>query len=155
MATSFKRWCDLAAARPEMSEAGRALINHFGVPLGYLATVRKDGGPRVHPVCPVIANDGLYVFIGNHSPKVHDLRRDGRYALHSVPIPEVDDEFYVSGTVARVDDADVRRVVYAAYTETGATTSDDTLFELLLERALHAKYGPPPSWPPEYTRWSP
>ena len=93
----MKRWSEFAAEQPDMAEAGRALIYQFRVGLGYLATVRKDGGPRVHPVCPVIAHDGLYVFIGNHSPKVHDLLRDGRFALH-------------------------------------------------------AKYGPRPSWPPVYTR---
>lgn len=150
----MKRWSELVAERPELAEAGRALLYQFRVGLGYLATVRKDGGPRVHPVCPVIAHGGLYVFVGNQTPKVHDLRCDGRFALHSFPNPEVDDEFYVTGRAARVDDVDIRRVVYEAYTATGAFTSNDTLFELLLERVLHAKYGPRPSWPPAYTKWS-
>jgi hypothetical protein len=136
-----------------MAKAGRALIYQFRIGLGYLATVRKDGGPRVHPVCPVIANGGLYLFIGNQSAKVHDLLRDRRFALHSFPNPDVDDEFYVAGTVRRVDAPEIRRVVYEAYTATGAFTSNDTLFELLLERALHAKYGPRPSWPPAYMKW--
>ena len=96
----------------------------------------------------------MYVFIGNHSPKVHDLRRDGRFALHAFPHPEVDDEFYVSGRAKRVDEQAIRQIVYTAYTATGAFTSNDTLFELWLERALHAKYGPRPSWPPVYTKWS-
>jgi hypothetical protein len=99
---AMKRWSDFAAEKPGMAEAGHALIYQFRVGLGYLATVRKDGGPRVHPVCPVIAHDGLYVFIGNHSPKVHDLLRDGRFALHAFPHPEVDDEFYVSGRARRL-----------------------------------------------------
>jgi hypothetical protein len=103
-ARSLVRWSNFAAERPELAEAGRALIYQYRVGLGYLATVRKDGGPRVHPVCPVIANDGLYVFIGNHSPKLHDLQRDGRYALHSFPHPNVDDEFAVSGRAVRVDE---------------------------------------------------
>jgi pyridoxine/pyridoxamine 5'-phosphate oxidase len=150
----MKRWSEFAAEQPEMADAGHALLYQFRVGLGYLATVRKDGGPRVHPVCPVITHDGLYIFIGNHSPKVRDLLRDGRFALHAFPHPEVDDEFYVSGRARRVDDAAVRQVVYEAYTATGAFTSNDTLFELLLERALHAKYGPQPSWPPVYTKWS-
>lgn len=84
----MKRWSDFAAEKAGMAEAGHALIYQFRVGLGYLATVRKDGGPRLHPVCPVIAHDGLYVFIGNHSPKVHDLLRDGRFALHAFPHPE-------------------------------------------------------------------
>lgn len=149
----MKRWSEFAAERPELAEAGRALIYQFKVGLGYLATVRKDGGPRVHPVCPVIANGGLYLFIGNQTPKLHDLLRDGRFALHTFPNPEVDDEFAVSGRAHRVDDAGVREIVHAVYTATGATTSNDTLFELWVERALHARYGPRPSWPPVYTKW--
>jgi pyridoxine/pyridoxamine 5'-phosphate oxidase len=149
----MNRWEEVASERPQMAEAGRALLYQFRVGLGYLATVRKDGGPRVHPVCPVIAKGGLYLFIGNHSPKLHDLLRDGRFALHSFPNPEVDDEFYVTGRVRRIDHQEVRRTVYETYTATGAFTSDDTLFELLLERALHAKYGARPSWPPVYTKW--
>jgi hypothetical protein len=149
----MKRWADLAREAPELAEAGRTLLYQYRVPLGYLATIRKDGGPRVHPVCPVVANDGIYVFVGNQSPKVHDLSRDGRFALHSVPVADVDDEFYLAGRSRVVTDAETRRVVYEAYTSTGASTSNDTLFELLLERALHARYGPRPSWPPVYTRW--
>jgi hypothetical protein len=150
----MKRWSEFESEQPDMAKAGRDLIYNFKVGLGYLATVRKDGGPRLHPVCPTIANGGLYVFIGNHSPKLHDLLRDGRYALHSFPIPEGDDEFYVTGRVVSIDDADVRKIVYDVYTATGATTSNDTLFELLMQNALHAKYGERPSWPPKYTKWS-
>jgi Pyridoxamine 5'-phosphate oxidase len=145
----MERWSEFAAEQPAMAEAGRALLYQFKVGLGYLATVRRDGAPRVHPVCPVIAAGGLYLFIGNQTPKLRDLLRDGRYALHTFPNPEVDDEFTVSGRVERCDDPAVREVVYAAYTATG----NDTLFELWLERALHAKYGPRPSWPPVYMRW--
>ena len=70
------------------------------------------------------------------------------------PKPDVDDEFYVAGVGVRVDDAAVRKIVYDTYTATGAFTSNDTLFELLLERVLHAKYEARPSWPPTYTRWN-
>jgi general stress protein 26 len=139
---------------PELAAAGRRLLYTHGVGLGYLATVRADGAPRVHPVCPVIDRDGLYVFIGNHSPKVHDLRRDGRYALHTFPIEEKDDEFFVAGRVRIVDDEAERAHVYATYTAQGTFTTDDTLFELLLERALHAEYAARGSWPPIYTRWT-
>jgi hypothetical protein len=147
------RWVDFEQQAPEVAAAGRALIYHFGPGLGYLATVRRDGAPRLHPVCPVLANDGLYVFIGNHSPKRQDLLNDGRFALHSFPLPEVDDEFYVAGTAIVAEEPTVRVTVYEAYIATGAFTSDDTLFELLIDRALHSKYGPRPSWPPEYTKW--
>ena len=150
----MKRWSELAAERPAMAEAGRVLIYQFGVGLGYLATVRKDGAPRLHPVCPVVAHGGLYVFIGNQTPKLHDLLRDGRYALHTFPKPDADDEFTVAGRAIVSEEPATREVVYAAYVATGAHTSNDTLFELLIDRALHAKYGPRPSWPPAYETWS-
>jgi hypothetical protein len=149
----MKRWSEFASEAPEMAEAGRALLYQYKVPLAYLATIRPDGGPRLHPICPVVANGGLYAFIGNHSPKRDDLVRNGRYALHAFLPTEVDDEFFVAGAAGRIDDLAVRKVVYDAYTATGAHTSDDTLFELRLERALHSKYGPRPSWPPVYTKW--
>ena len=142
------RWEDFEKAEPKFAQRGRTLIYQHTVGLGYLATLRKDGGPRVHPVCPTLANGGLYLFIGNHSPKLHDLHRDGRYALHTFPVPEGDDEFYVSGRALPIDDPDVRKIVYDVYVATGATTSNDTLFELSIERALYAEYGERPSWPP-------
>jgi hypothetical protein len=149
------RWETFEAAAPEIAAAGRALLYEHGPGLGYLATLRADGAPRLHPVCPVVAHGGLYVFVGNHSPKIGDLRRDGRFALHSFPRADVDDEFMVSGVAVDAEDTGARPAVYAAYVATGATTSDDTLFELLIDRALHAEYGPRPSWPPTYRRWAP
>jgi hypothetical protein len=147
------RWDELAREAPEIAAAGRSLLYQFGPGLGFLSTLRADGAPRLHPVCPVVAEGGLYVFVGNQTPKLGDLRRDGRFALHSFPCVDVDDEFVVSG-VARDAEADgVREPVHAAYVATGATTSNDTLFELLIDRALHAKYGPRPSFPPDYARW--
>ena len=149
----MKRWEDLRREAPDLAERGASLLHTYGRGLGYLATVRKDGGPRVHPVCPVVAAGGLWVFVGKRSPKCDDLRRDGRFALHSFPLADVDDEFYVAGRTRLEPDPDTRGVVHDAYTATGAFTTDDELFELLPDRALLARYGPRPSWPPTYTRW--
>jgi hypothetical protein len=151
--TAPARWSELETAAPELATAGHDLLYQYGPGLAYLATLRGDGAPRLHPVCPVVAAGGLYVFIGNHSPKVHDLRRDGRYSLHTFPRQDVDDEFCVSGVAVDAEGTGVRDAVYAAYVATGATTSNDTLFELLIDRALHAQYEARPSWPPVYRRW--
>ncbi|MGH2405330.1 MAG: pyridoxamine 5'-phosphate oxidase family protein, partial [bacterium] len=51
--------------------------------MAYLATLRGDGAPRVHPVTPIVGEGRLFLFMEPTSPKGHDLRRDGRYALHS------------------------------------------------------------------------
>src|SRR3982750_3540236 len=94
-------WCEFAAAEPQLASAIRDLVHQYGPGLGYLATVRADGGPRVHPVSPVITNEGLYCFVLD-SPKRLDLERDGRYALHSFPPEDSNDEAYVSGVATRV-----------------------------------------------------
>jgi hypothetical protein len=147
------RWSELAEQDPTLAAAGRELLYQYGPGLAYLATLRPDGAPRLHPVCPVVAHGGLYVFVGNQSPKLADLRRDGRFALHTFPRRDVDDEFMVSGVAIDAENTDAREPVYAAYIATGSTTSNDTLFELLVDRALHAQYEGRPSWPPAYSRW--
>jgi len=148
-------WHAFELSAPAMAEAGRALLYQFGPGLGFLATVRKDGGPRLHPICPLIVDGRLVAFIGP-SPKQRDLLRDGRYALHTFPPDKVDDEFYVTGRAARVDDPARRAAVSAAVAAQGTTHGeDDVLFELDIERALHAAYGArgPDAWPPTYTKW--
>jgi hypothetical protein len=148
-------WHEMETAAPELAAAGRALLYQFGPGLGFLATVRRDGGPRLHPICPLIVNGVLYAFIVS-SPKQNDLLRDGRYALHAFPPEKVDDEFYVTGRAARVDDPDVRAAVSTAVKEQGTEHGeDDVLFALDIERALHAKYQfrGPGAWPPAYTTW--
>ena len=148
-----RRWSEVAAEAPDLVEAGRTLLYQYGVGLGMLATVRKDGGPRLHPVCPVVTHGGLWVFVVNRSPKVHDLRRDGRYALHALGPDDRDDEFMVAGTARVVDDEAVEAAVLEVYLAQGTTSEDHTLFELLLDRALHVPYGPRPSGPLAYERW--
>jgi hypothetical protein len=96
-------WPEFAAAQPRLASAVRALVHQYGPGLGYLATVRADGGPRVHPVSPVITDEGLFCFVID-SPKRRDLERDGRYALHSYPPEDSDDEAYVCGRASRVTD---------------------------------------------------
>ncbi len=147
------RWSDFAREAPDVAREGHRLLTQYGPGLGYLATVRPDGGPRIHPVCPIVVGDGLWVFVGP-SPKQGDLRRNGQYALHSFSCEDVDDEFMVAGPARAEDDAAVFDQVMTAYLAQGTTSSgDETLFELGVERALHAEYGPRPSWPPRYARW--
>jgi hypothetical protein len=149
-------WAEFARSSPQLAARGREILYHYGVPLGYLATVRRDGGPRVHPFCPIIHGDGLYGLIGP-SPKQRDLLRDGRYAIHSVALPDRDDEFSVSGTAAVHDDPVLERAVRAAYHATGGgSDGSERLFEFDVEHVLLATYKPrgePDNWPPRYEKW--
>ena len=147
-------WGTLAAAAPELTEVGRALLNQFGVGLAFLATVRADGGPRVHPVCPVLSGGSLFVLITPASPKRHDLERDGRFALQTFPQPKAgSDEFYLTGRARRIDDVAVRSAVLADARH--RADPDEVLFELRIERATHTRWENPltPQMRPVHRTW--
>src|SRR6187401_2759383 len=109
----MKSWGEFAAAEPALASFGAERL--VGLP-AYLATVREDGMPRVHPVTPVVSADGLFVFMESTSPKGQDLRERGGYALHSgVPDNEGSGgEFFVSGTGHLVEDASIRAIAERA-----------------------------------------
>jgi hypothetical protein len=100
-------WSDFKALEPELARSGADLLYHFGVGLAFLATVRADGGPRLHPMCPLLTETGLYAFIVP-SPKQRDLHRDGRYAMHSFPLEDNEDAFYLSGVASHVSHPETR-----------------------------------------------
>lgn len=132
-------WSEFAAAEPTLAAAIRALLQQYGPGMGYLATVRPDGGPRVHPVSPVITDTGLYCFIVD-SPKRRDLDRDGRYALHSYPPEESDDEAYVAGRATPVTDPTI--VVHLAGALRASPQVNWQLYELTVETAMLRRHGP-------------
>jgi hypothetical protein len=95
-------WSEFRETRPDLAEAGRGLLYQFGVGLAFLGSVRPDGGPRLHPFCPLITDDAFVAFI-IASPKQRDLRRDARFAMHSFPTDSNEDAFYATGQVRLVE----------------------------------------------------
>jgi hypothetical protein len=132
-------WSQFCTARPRLATAIRGLVHQYGPGLGYLATVRSDGGPRVHPVSPVITDDALYCFVVD-SPKRRDLDRDGRYALHAYPSEDADDEAYLSGRARRVTDpGQVLRLAEALRARPGG---DWRLYEFTVDIAMVGRRDP-------------
>ena len=147
-------WKELSAAAPELAETGRALLEQFGPGLAFLATVRSDGAPRLHPVCPVLSGDRLFVLITADSPKRRDLERDGRYALQSFPQPKPgSDELYIAGTAVLVEDAATRAAIFADAKH--RPVPSEIAFELLLERVMHTRWEHPltPEMRPVHRKW--
>jgi hypothetical protein len=135
-------WTEFERHQPALADAGRRQYYRFGIGLAFLATIRPDGGPRVHPVCPVISPAGLHLLIKT-GPKQQDLRRDGRYALHSeaCPPPRHDDGFAVIGRARAVTEAEtagvVRRQVLAERDgKVWPGFDEELIFELGIERCL-------------------
>ena len=92
-------WAQFEEASPDIAAVGRALLEKHQ--LAYLATIRPDGAPRLHPVSPFIIEGTLLVSTPPSSPKVRDQQRDGRYVLHMLP-GDNDDEFSVRGRASLV-----------------------------------------------------
>jgi hypothetical protein len=75
-------WRDVELGAPELARLGMARLNSAQVAL--LGTLRRDGSPRISPIEPCIAEGQLLIGAMAWSAKASDLRRDPRYALHSV-----------------------------------------------------------------------
>jgi hypothetical protein len=147
-------WGKFAAEASELARLGAESFAAVGV--AYLATVRPDGAPRAHPVSPVLGSGHLFLFMEPTSPKGRDLRRNGRYAMHSPvdgPVPTVP-EFYLTGTGRPVDgDPDLRAVAVQA---AGYPVQDRYhLFELDVEAVMCTIYSAedPFNQPPVRRRW--
>ena len=136
-------WAEFAEAAPEMAALGLELRAKFG--LAFLATVRKDRSPRLHPVCPFIVRGRLFIATSPKSPKRYDLKRDGRYVLHMLP-GKNDAEFQVRGRARFVTDAETKTMVLAEGPEAGIQPDgallnlkpEELLFEYDIEEAMMA-----------------
>ena len=153
-------WGELSTARGDLTDAGRVLLYQHGVGLAFLATVRSDGGPRLHPMCPLLAGEDLYAFIVA-SPKQRDLLRDGRYAMHSFPRPDNEDAFYLAGKAILIEDPMSRdRLSQVFVSERAALGApppgdDELLFRFEIDSCLLTRtpgHGDPT---PVHTIWCP
>ena len=152
-------WSEFATARPDLADAGRGLLYQFGVGLAFLSTVRPDGGPRLHPFCPLIISGRLVAHI-IPSLKRDDLDRDQRYAMHAFPTEDNEDAFYLTGEARRVTDEELTARAAAqffaerAYESEPAGFSDGRFYEFFIERCLLTRTTSRDDWHPQHTVWS-
>jgi Pyridoxamine 5'-phosphate oxidase len=100
-------WKEFSQQAPALAAFGKT---RFQRTVAYLATLRPDGSPRVHPVSPFVA-DQLFLFMEPTSPKGKDLQQDGRYTLHC-GVEDSDGgggEFYVRGHATLIEDPTIRQ----------------------------------------------
>jgi hypothetical protein len=77
-------WNDFTEQAPDLAALVRARLEAHGLAL--LATVRRDGAPRISGLEPLIAAGELWMGMMPDSRKVADLQRDPRFALHSATV---------------------------------------------------------------------
>ena len=141
-------WKDLENADPDLAAFG---LSRFETRVAYLATLRQDGSPRVHPVNPIVGQGHLFLFMEPTSPKGHDLRRDGRYALHAAVSDAngTGGEFNLSGRAAFLTDPALRAL--AAQLASYTPAERYILFELSVESAQSTQYQ---NGEPVHRRWN-
>jgi len=131
-------WGEFATREPELARFGRERLT---VAPAYLATVRRSGAPRVHPVTPIFTTNGLFLFMEPTSPKGRDLRERGWFTLHNgVPDNEgTGGEFSCAGRGFAIDDPDMWSI--AADAASYSPVESNVLFELKLSEARCKGYG--------------
>ena len=131
-------WGEFKELAPELAAFGDGRLR---LPPAYLATVRRNGAPRVHPVTPIIDVEALFVFMEPTSPKARDLRERSSYALHN-GVPDTEGsggEFFIAGRAFPVTDPRVRATATEAASYEPAVHY--VLFELRLTEARSNAYG--------------
>ena len=143
------RWGEFGDLEPELAKFGEERL--VSAP-AYLATTRRSGAPRVHPVTPIFSALGLFLFMEPTSPKGRDLRERGWFALHN-GVPDnagSGGEFQVAGQGVAIQD----REIWAQVAEAASYSPAEryVLFELRLSEARCQGYGDVPL--PATRRWS-
>jgi hypothetical protein len=77
-------WGDVERVAATLAGTARARFEAHG--LGLLATLRRDGSPRISGIEPLFADGELWLGMMPGSRKGADLQRDGRFALHNATV---------------------------------------------------------------------
>jgi hypothetical protein len=104
-------WDEVRAEVPELADAVR---DRFGAHQhAVLATLRRDGSPRVSGTETTFKAGHLWLGSMTPARKADDLRRDGRFALHSAPADSnlVEGDARVAGRAELMEDEATRRTV--------------------------------------------
>lgn len=129
------RWQEIEETAPEFATALAARLDaHVHKTI---ATLRKDGSPRISGIETFIADGDLWVGSMPRARKAIDLRRDPRYALHSgsEDPPDWSGDGKVSGRVEEVTDPD-RRIALFRTRGSDPPSPESHLFRLDIDEAV-------------------
>jgi hypothetical protein len=110
-------WREFAVECPELSALGESRLRRSELCL--VATLRKNGFPRISPCEPDFAADELLLGMMWQSPKARDLIRDSRCTVHSVVADKagIEGDFKLYGHAVEVADEGLLRAYRAAIQE--------------------------------------
>jgi hypothetical protein len=113
-------WSEIEAEAPELAAQARGFLDAFVHKT--LATLRRDGSPRISGSEVIFAEGELWLGSMWRSLKALDLRRDPRFALHSgSPDPEAGwhGDAKLAGRAEEIDDEERRIRIFAGKGGTG------------------------------------
>jgi hypothetical protein len=157
------KWSELETRQPRLADLGRQRLLDPGVVL--VATIRRDGTPRLSPVEPFVMDGDLWLSMLWQSTKAADLLRDPRLLVHGVVANRDgrEGEFKVRGQARSEKDGSVQRR-YAEAVAQGLGWKPEVgqfhLFAVDIEHVGYLRYDEPTGdqyvtqWPPgrEYVR---
>jgi hypothetical protein len=136
-------WKEVEDAAPELAARARAAFDAHKHKL--LATLRKDGSPRISGIEATFADGQLWLGMMPGSRKALDLRRDPRLALHSASLDPPDDptdwtgDAKLAGRAVEVDDP-----ARLARLGAGEEAGEAHLFRVEVTELVHTRVGDPP-----------
>jgi general stress protein 26 len=97
-------WSDFESSAPELAATVRRLLEAHKHKA--LATVRRDGSPRISGTEAAFVDGELWIGSMGQARKAQDLQRDPRFALHSgsADPPEWQGDAKLAGVVEEITD---------------------------------------------------
>ena len=133
-------WRELVEAEPVFAEQVRAFLDRH--PHKTIATLRRDGAPRISGIEAQVVGDDLWFGGMPDSRKIGDLLRDPRFALHSGSDdpPEWTGDAKVAGEAVHVTDPEQIAALVAA---TGEGPGPASYFRADLQEVVLTRLGEP------------
>jgi hypothetical protein len=126
--SAMATWQEFLDQAPELARRAEERFDETGLVL--VATLRRDGWPRISPVEPIVMDGLVYLGMMPNSMKSLDLRRDPRVLVHSVVTDKdgKEGEAKLYGTANEITDADEReRYCQALFAKIGWRPEVDAL----------------------------
>jgi pyridoxamine 5'-phosphate oxidase-like protein len=123
-------WNEVSEAAADLAGTVRARFEATG--LGLLATLRRDGSPRISGIEPSFAAGELWLGMMDGSRKALDLQRDPRLALHSATADKdvKEGDARITGRGVEVLEGDERREAFLDHLRAKGDWAPDGPFHL-------------------------
>ena len=135
-------WNEIESSAPELAARARTAFDAHKHKV--LATLRRDGSPRISGIEASFTDGELWLGMMPGSRKALDLRRDPRLALHSASVDPPDDptawpgDAKLTGRAVEIDDPERLRKLGAGDDPAGAH-----LFRVDITEVVHTRVGDP------------